>query len=176
MRDLVVDNFEFSIISSIWNTISARQRWIPSIKLQLFLYRANLESFGLQIYSSYMSRKRITFFSILFSLWFLEPTSERNEFNLSTEIADTIWKGADSGRVGGELFVPKMRVLLFSFCPSKRQHISSISSRVNWFFVVGPHDLGPHHMGKNKKDASTDSGLGANAQTLVLRRKMSCEG
>ena len=30
-------------------------------------------------------------------------------------------------------------------------------------------------MGKNKKDASTDSGLGASAQTLVLRRKTNLE-
>ena len=38
------------------------------------------------------------------------------------------------------------------------------------YFLSWSHDLGPHHMGKSKKDASTDSGLGASAQTLVLRR------
>ena len=42
-------------------------------------------------------------------------------------------------------------------------------------FCGGSHDLGPHHMGKNKKDASTDSGLGASAQTLVLRQKRNTE-
>ena len=39
-------------------------------------------------------------------------------------------------------------------------------------FCPGPHDLRPHHHGKKRKDASTDSGLGASAQTLVLRRIM----
>jgi len=37
-------------------------------------------------------------------------------------------------------------------------------------FCRGPHDLRPQHHGKKRKDASTDSGLGASAQTLVLRR------
>ena len=35
---------------------------------------------------------------------------------------------------------------------------------------MGPRDLRPHHYWKKRKDASTDSGLGASAQTLVLRR------
>jgi len=37
-------------------------------------------------------------------------------------------------------------------------------------FCRCPHDLRPHHHGKKRKDASTDSGLGASAQTLVLCR------
>ena len=44
------------------------------------------------------------------------------------------------------------------------------AKKQNVFFVVGPHDLIPHHHVKNRKDASTDSGLDASAQTLVLRR------
>ena len=42
-------------------------------------------------------------------------------------------------------------------------------------FCRCPHDLRPHHHGKKRKDASTDSGLGASAQTLVLRRMILVE-
>ena len=47
--------------------------------------------------------------------------------------------------------------------PNERQKAKLIFCRC-------PHDLRPHHHGKKRKDASTDSGLGASAQTLVLRR------
>ena len=47
--------------------------------------------------------------------------------------------------------------------PNERQKAKLI-------FCGGLHDLRPHHHGKKRKDASTDSGLGASAQTLVLRR------
>ena len=44
------------------------------------------------------------------------------------------------------------------------------SQKAKCTFCGCPHDLRPHHHGKKRKDASTDSGLGASAQTLVLRR------
>ena len=40
--------------------------------------------------------------------------------------------------------------------------------KAKFTFCGGTHDLRPHHHGKKRKDASTDSGLGACAQTLVL--------
>ena len=44
------------------------------------------------------------------------------------------------------------------------------TKKAKLIFCGGLHDLRPHHHGKKRKDASTDSSLGASAQTLVLRQ------
>ena len=46
------------------------------------------------------------------------------------------------------------------------------SQKAKCTFCGWSHDLRPHHHGKKRKDAFTDSGLGASTQTLVLRRKI----